>query len=186
MGYGCHPETSQGIIARKRLGERLLKREMYVQVRRAICTERTRRKTPKQIHSVSGTHNLDAPETGATNFSVEDRVFHRLRRQLTRFAASEYVLHRRRVRFRRRPLSACFPGRAYEISPSIPPMSLLHPRPPRKVFIAFPLFACRAHDVCCLLEPFLDGHKAKDEAGPSKEALICARVRLTPLVTYAL
>lgn len=91
MGYGCHPETSQGIIARKRLGERLLKREIYDQVRRAICTERTRRKTPKQIHSVSGTHNLEVPEAGATNFSVEDRVFHRLRRQLTRFAASEYV-----------------------------------------------------------------------------------------------
>ena len=70
MGYGCHPETSQGIIARKRLGERLLKGEIYVQMRRAICTERTGRKTPKQIHSVSGTHNLDAPDTGATNFFV--------------------------------------------------------------------------------------------------------------------
>jgi len=89
MGYECHPETGQGIIARKRLEERLLKREIHIQVRRATCTERTRRKTRKQIHSVSGTgtHNIATPETGAANFCGEDRVFHRLSRQLTRFAA---------------------------------------------------------------------------------------------------
>jgi hypothetical protein len=90
MGYECHPETGQGIIARKRLEERLLKREIHIQVRRATCTERTRRtrrKTRKQIHSVSGTHDMATPETGAANFCGEDRVFHRLSRQLTRFAA---------------------------------------------------------------------------------------------------
>jgi hypothetical protein len=49
MGYECHPGTSQGIIARKRLEERLSKREIHVQMRMATCTEleRARRKARK-------------------------------------------------------------------------------------------------------------------------------------------
>ena len=176
MGYGCHPETSQGIIARKRLGERLLKREIYVQMRRAICTERTGRKTPKQIHSVSGTHNLDAPDTGATNFFCgEDSVrviHHRLRRQLTPFAASKYVLHRRRGRFRRRPHSACFLGRAIEDSARSHPRYSRCPSSTRAHlekyllhFLILPALtanSCRTHDVClCCWSLFSTDIKAK-------------------------
>lgn len=48
IGYECHPETDQGIInasllASESLEERLLKREIDIQVRslRATCAERT-------------------------------------------------------------------------------------------------------------------------------------------------
>ena len=98
MGYECHPETDQSTIARQRLEERLLNRKIHIQVRGATCTE-CRRKARKQIQSGFGTHNTDVLETGAASFCGEDRVLHRLRRQHTRFAASEYVLHVRQRRY---------------------------------------------------------------------------------------
>ncbi|KAN0125151.1 hypothetical protein V8E52_001703 [Russula decolorans] len=92
MGYECHPETDQSTIARERLEERLLNRKIHIQVRGTTCTD-CRRKARKQIQSGFGTHNTGALGTGAASFCGEDRVLHRLRRQHTRFAASEYVLH---------------------------------------------------------------------------------------------
>jgi hypothetical protein len=98
MGYECHPETDQSTIARQRLEERPLNRKIHIQVRGATCTE-CRRKARKQIRSGFGTHKTDSLETGAASFCGEDRVLHRLRRQHTRFAASEYVLHVRQRRY---------------------------------------------------------------------------------------
>ncbi len=100
MGYECHPETDQSTIARERASA---KQENRYPGEGTTCTERARRKARKKIHSRFGTHNTDVPETGAASFCGEDRVLHRLRRHHTRFAASEYVLHVRRTRFRPLP-----------------------------------------------------------------------------------
>jgi len=55
IGYECHPETDQSTIARERLEERLLNREIHIQVRGVTCAE-SLRKTRKQIQSGFGTH----------------------------------------------------------------------------------------------------------------------------------
>jgi hypothetical protein len=115
MGYECHPETDQSTIARERLEGRLLNRKIHIQVRGGHLHRMCRRKARKQIQSGFGTHNTDALETGATSFCGEDRVLHRLRRQHTRFAASEYVLYSMCGKDDTRPLPTQLPVRAIAI-----------------------------------------------------------------------
>ena len=99
MGYECHPETDQSTIARERLEERLLNRKIQFQVREGPPAPNVDVKPGSKSDPDLALITRMPPETGATSFCREDRVLHRLRRQHTRFAASEYVLHVRQRRY---------------------------------------------------------------------------------------
>ncbi len=135
-GYERHPETDQSTIARERLEERLLNREIHIQVRPSLDVKPGSKSNPDLALITRMPWRLALPASAErTEFCIDlDVSIHGSRRQSTYFMCGKDDTGHCRPSF-----LVIRSGGIIEISPSILPMSLL--RPPRKVFIAFPYFA---------------------------------------------